>query len=72
MAELLEKSGIAWKYYDEKPNPHKHSLWNPMPGFRAFQKSPALMSHLVGLDQFYSGRQIRPSPGSVLDRADSH
>ena len=53
MAELLEKSGVSWKYYDEKPNPHKHSLWNPMPGFRAFQKSPALMAHLVGLDQFY-------------------
>lgn len=25
-----------------------------MPGFRSFQKSPALMSHLVGLDQFYA------------------
>ena len=53
MAELLEKSGVSWKYYDEKPNPRKHSLWNPMPGFRAFQNSPALMSHLVGLSQFY-------------------
>ena len=53
MAELLEKSGVSWKYYDEKPNPHKHSLWNPMPGFRAFQKSPALMAHLVNLNQFY-------------------
>lgn len=53
MAELLEKSGVTWRYYDEKPNPRKHSLWNPMPGFRAFQKSPALMSHLVGLDEFY-------------------
>ena len=53
MAELLEHSGVSWKYYDEKPNPHKHSLWNPIPGFRAFQKSPALMAHLVGLDQFY-------------------
>ena len=45
---------MTWKYYDEKPNPHKHSLWNPMPGFKQFQKSPALMSHLVGLDQFYA------------------
>ena len=54
MAELLQKSGVSWKYYDEKPNPHKHSLWNPMPGFKAFQKSPVLMSHLVGLDQFYA------------------
>jgi len=54
MAELLEQSHVSWKYYDEKPDPHKHSLWNPMPGFRQFQKSPALMSHLVGLDQFYA------------------
>lgn len=53
MAELLEKTGVTWKYYDEKPNPHLHSLWNPMPGFKAFQNSPELMSHLVGLSQFY-------------------
>lgn len=53
MADLLETSHVSWKYYDEKPNPHKHSLWNPMPGFRQFQQSPELMSHLVGLDQFY-------------------
>ena len=54
MAEMLEKSGVSWKYYDEKPNPHKHSLWNPMPGFKSFQKSPALMSHLVSLSEFYT------------------
>ena len=54
MAELLEKSGVSWKYYDEKPDPHKHTLWNPMPGFKAFQQSPALMSHLVPLSEFYA------------------
>jgi phospholipase C len=53
MAELLQQSHVTWKYYDEKPNPRKHSLWNPMPGFRQFQRSPELMSHLVGLNQFY-------------------
>lgn len=53
MAELLQDAGISWLYYDEKPNPHQHSLWNPMPGFRAFQQSPELMSHLVHLSQFY-------------------
>ena len=53
MAELLQQSRVTWKYYDEKPNPRKHSLWNPMPGFRQFQRSPELMSHLVGLNQFY-------------------
>jgi len=54
MAELLQSSGVSWKYYDEKPNPHKHSLWNPLPGFKAFQNSQELMSHLVGLSQFYA------------------
>jgi len=53
MAELLQNAHVSWKYYDEKPNPRKHSLWNPMPGFRQFQQSPELMSHLVGLKQFY-------------------
>ncbi len=62
MAELLEKSGVSWKYYDEKPNPHKHSLWNPMPGFKQFQQSPALMSHLVGLDQFYADAKAGTLP----------
>ena len=53
MAELLESSKVSWKYYDEKANPKKHSLWNPMPGFRSFQENPGLMSHVVSLDNFY-------------------
>lgn len=53
MCDLLQKSHISWKYYDEKPNPHKHSLWNPLPGFKQFQDDPALMSHLVSLNEFY-------------------
>lgn len=52
MAELLQGSGVTWKYYDEKPNPKKHSLWNPLPGFKAFQKDPTLMDHLVSLNEF--------------------
>jgi phospholipase C len=53
MAELLQNTHVSWKYYDEKPNPRQHSLWNPLPGFRQFQQSPELMSHLVGVNQFY-------------------
>jgi len=53
MAELLEKTGVSWKYYDEKPNPKKHTLWNPLPGFKSFKNSLELMSHLVGLSEFY-------------------
>lgn len=53
IAELLRNTHVSWKYYDEKPNPRQHSLWNPLPGFRQFQQSPELMSHLVGMNQFY-------------------
>jgi phospholipase C len=52
MVELLQSSGVTWKYYDEKPNPKRHSLWNPLPGFKNISKSPELMSHLVSLDTF--------------------
>ena len=62
MAELLQNSHVTWKYYDGKPNPRKHSLWNPMPGFRQFQRSPELMSHLVGLHQFYRDAQSGKLP----------
>ncbi|MFI5384589.1 MAG: phospholipase C [Fimbriimonadales bacterium] len=54
MADLFEKSKVSWKYYDEKKNPHKHSLWNPFPGFKEFKDNPKLMDHLVQLDQFYA------------------
>jgi len=54
LAELLQNSKHSWKYYDEKKNPKAHSLWNPLPGFKAFAKSPELMSHLVSLSEFYN------------------
>ncbi len=54
LAELLQHSKHTWKYYDEKNNPKAHSLWNPMPGFKAFANSPELMSHLVSLREFYA------------------
>ncbi len=53
MAQLLQNSGVSWKYYDQKTNPHQHSLWNPLPGFVAFQNDPSLMERLVPLGQFY-------------------
>ena len=54
LAELLQHSKHTWKYYDEKKNPKAHSLWNPMPGFKAIANSPELMSHLVSLSEFYA------------------
>jgi phospholipase C len=54
LAELLQNSKHSWKYYDEKKNPKAHSLWNPLPGFKSFAKSPDLMSHLVSLSEFYA------------------
>lgn len=53
MAELLQASNVSWKYYDEKPNPKAHSLWNPLPGFKSFQENPKLMDHLVSLSTFF-------------------
>ncbi len=53
MAELLENAKVSWRYYDQKTNPHQHSLWNPLPGFAAFQNNPKLMEHLVPLGDFY-------------------
>ena len=52
MAELLQHSGRSWKYYDEKPDPHRHTLWNPLPGFKAIAGDPKLMAHLVSLNEF--------------------
>jgi phospholipase C len=74
MAELLQNSHVSWKYYDEKPDPQEHSLWNPLPGFRQFQQSPELMSHLVGMNQFYQDAKSGHLPQVcwiVPNRADS-
>lgn len=62
MAELLERSGVSWKFYDEKADPHLHSLWNPLPGFRQFQDNPELMAHLVQTNQFYQDLQSGTLP----------
>ncbi len=53
LADRLQAAGVAWKYYDEKPNPHKHSLWNPMPGFQSFARDPKLMNHVVSFSEFF-------------------
>jgi phospholipase C len=74
LAELLQNTHVSWKYYDEKPNPRQHSLWNPLPGFRQFQQNPELMSHLVGTNQFYKDAKLGQLPQVcwiVPNRADS-
>ena len=53
-AELFQSNGVSWKYYDEKPMPKEHSLWNPLPGFKNFNKNQELMSRIVPLAQFFS------------------
>jgi phospholipase C len=52
LAELLQSSSVSWKFYDQKTDPHKHSLWNPLPGFVQFQQNPKLMANLVRTEQF--------------------
>ena len=53
-AELFQSHGISWKYYDEKPDPHQHSLWNPLPGFKHFTPGGELMKNIVSLSDFFS------------------
>jgi phospholipase C len=62
LAELLQHSKHTWRYYDEKKNPKAHSLWNPLPGFKAIAKSPEMMSHLVSLSEFYADAQADRLP----------
>ena len=62
LCDLLQKSSVSWKYYDEKKDPHKHSLWNPLPGFKQFQDDPQLMSHVVSLDEFYQDAKADTLP----------
>lgn len=74
LAELLQNTHVSWKYYDGKPDPQEHSLWNPLPGFRRFQQSSELMSHLVGMNQFYKDAKSGHLPQVcwiVPDPADS-
>jgi phospholipase C len=54
MVDLLQASGISWKYYDEKPFPTQHTLWNPLPGFRNVQQNPALQKNLVHQSEFFT------------------
>ncbi len=53
LADRLQAAGVSWKYYDEKPNPHKHSLWNPLPGFQSFAQDPKLMNHVAAFSQYF-------------------
>lgn len=74
LAELLQNTHVSWKYYDGKPDPQEHSLFNPLPGFRKFQQSSELMSHLVGMNQFYQDAKSGHLPQVcwiVPDPADS-
>jgi phospholipase C len=54
MVDLLQASGISWKYYDEAPQPLVHTLWNPLPGFQSVQHSPALQARLVPQSQLFT------------------
>lgn len=53
LADELEANHVSWRYYDEKPNFHTHSLWNPMPAFVQFQQNPDMMRKVVSLNDFY-------------------
>jgi phospholipase C len=52
-AQELQQAKITWKYYDGQANPQAFSLWNPLPGFKAFMSDKELMNHLVHGSQFF-------------------
>jgi phospholipase C len=62
MAELLQNSGHSWRYYDEKLQPHKHTLWNPLRGFKGISSDPKMMAHLVNLRRFYEDLEAGQLP----------
>ncbi len=62
MVDLFEPSQVSWKYYDGKPNPKKHSLWNPLPGFKEFQDNPKLLDHMVSHYEFFEDIRSRQLP----------
>jgi phospholipase C len=69
MVGLFSRTHISWKYYVETqplppgqkkiginlyyPDPKEYSIWNPLPGFKAVRENPALMAHLVAVEQYY-------------------
>jgi len=53
MAEVLQDSGITWKYYDGRAHPRSFGLWNPLPGFTSFEKDPRLPEHLFNVSQYF-------------------
>jgi phospholipase C len=53
LMDRLKDAKISWKYYDQKKNPKKHSLWNPLPGFKSIREDPEQMKRLVPLSQYF-------------------
>ena len=60
MCDLLQSANVSWKYYvgylspTGQPIPQLHTIWNPLPAFQQFQRSPSLMAHLVETSQFFA------------------
>jgi phospholipase C len=72
MINLFTKAQVSWKYYVETqpfkgdpknrnyladPDPHRYSLWNPLPAFKAIRENPADMAHLVSLNDYFRDLQ---------------
>jgi len=48
----LQAHGASWTYYSGF-NPRAFWLWNPLPGFSAFERSAALRHHLAWTRQYF-------------------
>jgi phospholipase C len=54
VVDLLGDANISWTYYTGD-TPTKETLWNPLPGFQAFEKDSHfnVLPHLASTERFY-------------------
>ena len=54
IVDLLGTGRVSWTYYVGR-KPTKQTLWNPLPGFKAYEKNVFdIPSHLAATSQFYN------------------
>jgi phospholipase C len=60
IVDLLVKGGVSWKYYVGYPNPYGDNVWNPIPGFSAYERSENKIDvkpYLAKTAEFYTDLQ---------------
>lgn len=59
IVDLFGKGNVSWAYYVGGKSPDAQGLWNPLPGFAAFERPGNfdVKSHLLATAQFYKDIQ---------------